>query len=267
MRSGSKTSATIVLMILAAAATAFTLMLPKIPQDPTYHHFADCRSFLGIPNTLDVLSNIPLVVLGAIGVGWCLRKQHGSLKTDFRVLKILAFSTIFLTGFGSSIYHWRPNDISIIWDRVPLSVMFMVVFLVIMADRIGPRIAGILAWPAIVAGPASVYCWRWSELQGAGDLRFYGIVQLLPMVLIPALILLQPKGAIKNSVLWQAFAWYTFAKLVEFQDELIYGWTGLFSGHTLKHICAGISVYYLLRICSMSNERKLTLEIKELEAA
>jgi hypothetical protein len=265
--------ATLYLLILTAAAVTAALLLPKIPQDPGYHSFADTRTLLGIPNTLNVLSNFPLIVLGAVGIircrgiVQCLRRKNGNLETDFRGLKILFFSTVLLTGFGSSMYHWKPDDNTIVWDRIPLSIMFMALFLVILADRISPRIAGTLAWPAVIAGPLSVIYWRWSELQGAGDLRFYGIFQLLPLVLVPALIFLEPKGTVRNSDLWRAFAWYAFAKLAEFLDKPILDWTVLFSGHTLKHISAGIAVCYLLRICSLSNGRKSNLEIEKLEAA
>ena len=128
--------------------------------------------------------------------------------------------------------------------------MFMAVFLVILADRISPTIAKRLAWVILPAGPLSVYYWWWSEMQGAGDLRIYGIIQLLPIVLIPVTILLQPKGSIKNADIWKAFSLYAFAKLAECLDKPIFNLTGLLSGHTLKHLFAGIAVYYLLRMCS-----------------
>jgi hypothetical protein len=251
MRQPTKKGAAVIITILAATAIAAALLLPKIPHPPSYHDFADDRSFMGMPNALDVLSNIPLVVLGAFGIGICLKNRSRNPKTESFGLKILFFATVLLTGFGSSIYHWQPGNDSIVWDRIPLSVTFMILFLVVLADRISPKIAGKLLWPTLMAGPISVFYWRWSELEGAGDLRFYGIVQLLPMLLIPAAMILQPKGSIKNRDIWKSFAWYACAKLFEFQDRPIFEWTGCLSGHTLKHICAGIAVCYLLHICTV----------------
>ena len=252
---GNKSFAALWTAILATVAVAAALMLPIIPQDPSYHNFTDDRVFLGIPNALNVLSNIPLIVLGFYGIALCRKKSDPDPVPELSRLKILFFTTIMLTGAGSSIYHWRPDNLSIIWDRLPLSVMFMAIYLVFLADRISPRIAARLVWPTLIAGPASVLYWYWSELQGSGDLRFYGIVQLLPLLLIPATIILRPKGTIQNSPLWKAFAWYALAKIFEFLDERIFEWTGLVSGHTLKHLFAGVAVYCLLEICKKTNVR------------
>ncbi len=238
--------------ILATTAVAAAMMLPVIPQDPEYHNFADTRIFLGIPNTLDVLSNIPLIVLGVAGIVLCRRKDGPHPIADPGRLKIILFATVMLTGLGSFLYHWLPDNASILWDRLPLSVMFPVVYLIILADRVSPRIASKLAPFALAAGPLSVFYWYWSELQGSGDLRFYGIVQLLPLLLVPATIILSPQGGIKNAVLWKAFAWYAPAKLAESLDVQIYQWTGFVSGHTLKHLCAGVAVYCLLSICRVN---------------
>lgn len=235
--------------VLATAASVLALALPPIPQDPAYHKFADSRVFLNMPNVLDVLSNIPLVVLGIIGIALCVKKGDTDPAPEADRLKILLFMSVVLTGVGSFIYHRQPDNFSILWDRLPLSVMFMAAYLVILADRISPRIASALFWPTLVAGPASVLYWYGSELQGSGDLRFYGIVQLLPLLLMPATMILRPKGLIENSILLKAFAWYALAKIFEFLDGPVFEWTGFISGHTLKHLCAGVAVYCLLSIC------------------
>jgi hypothetical protein len=248
-RMGGKSFAALWTAILAAAAIVSSLILPAIPQDPSYHNFADSRLFLGIPNTLDVLSNVPLIVLGVVGIVLCRQEADPNPAPELVRLKIIFFITVILTGVGSSIYHWRPDNFTIIWDRLPLSVMFMVLYLVVLADRISSRAAAGLLWITLAAGPASVLYWYWSELQGAGDLRFYGIIQLLPLLLIPATMLLRPHGTIKNAVLWKAFALYALAKIFEFMDGQIFAWTGFVSGHTLKHLCAGVAVYCLLAVC------------------
>src|SRR5260370_468531 len=43
------------------------LCLPFWPQNPCYHQFADDRNLLGVPNLLNVLSNVPFVVIGSLG--------------------------------------------------------------------------------------------------------------------------------------------------------------------------------------------------------
>lgn len=46
-------------MVLAAAFS------PPIPQPQEYHQFADQRMLLGIPNFLNVVSNVPFLLVGA----------------------------------------------------------------------------------------------------------------------------------------------------------------------------------------------------------
>ncbi len=64
----------LLILRLAIAAAAAVLFLPPIAQDKAYHNFADERSLLGVPNLLNVISNIPFVVVGAVGVIFLLRQ-------------------------------------------------------------------------------------------------------------------------------------------------------------------------------------------------
>jgi hypothetical protein len=83
-----------------AASLAGLLLLPAIPQDQSYHLFADCRAVAGIPNFWNVVSNIPFIAIGAAGL-WRFRDDPAT---------IVLFLGLFLTGIGSSYYHWNPND-------------------------------------------------------------------------------------------------------------------------------------------------------------
>ena len=92
---------------LAAASLAALLLLPPILQDQSYHRFADERTLFGIPNFWNVVSNLPFIAVGAVG-----------LRQFYRDPATLAlFLGIFLTGFGSSYYHWNPNNDTLFWDR------------------------------------------------------------------------------------------------------------------------------------------------------
>lgn len=219
------------------------LWVPKIPQDPDYHQFADIRGFWGIPNVMNVLSSLFLLLVGVLGMNSCWRNN----KMEFRGLKAAFFTAAALTGIGSMIYHWLPNNNTLIWDRLPMAVMFMTLCLIIMADRISSKVASKLFWPMAGIGVLSVIYWWVSELRGEGDLRFYGIVTLLPLALIPVTITLLPSGTIKNANIWIAIAWYAIAKLFEIFDKPLYEWTGIVSGHTLKHACAAVAIYYIFR--------------------
>ena len=49
---------------LGIVALGFVFCLPPIPQDQSYHAFADDRTMVGIPNFLNVISNLPFLVVG-----------------------------------------------------------------------------------------------------------------------------------------------------------------------------------------------------------
>src|SRR5690348_621362 len=44
------------------------ILLPPIAQDPSYHDFADQRKLWGIPNFMDVASNLSFLGIGIYGV-------------------------------------------------------------------------------------------------------------------------------------------------------------------------------------------------------
>ncbi len=60
-----------VITLMAAAVVVVIgtfLLTPALPQDPGYHQFADTRSFLGIRNFGDVVSNLPFLIVGFMGL-------------------------------------------------------------------------------------------------------------------------------------------------------------------------------------------------------
>ena len=59
----------VALVGLMVASLAILPLLPPVPQDPSYHQFADQRTLLlGIPNFWNVISNLPFVLVGAMGL-------------------------------------------------------------------------------------------------------------------------------------------------------------------------------------------------------
>src|SRR5215204_2389880 len=89
----------LVLVSLMTASLVALLLMPPFLQDQNYHQFADQRKLLGIPNFLNVVSNLPFVAVGAVGL-W---QFHRNAAT------VILFFGIFMTGFGSSYYHWDPS--------------------------------------------------------------------------------------------------------------------------------------------------------------
>ena len=100
--------------------------------------------------------------------------------------------------------------------------------------------------PLLAAGSASVLYWAHTEAGGAGDLRPYAIVQFLPMLLIPLVVLLNRDRSDLGSAIGCMIVFYAAAKLGEFFDAPILAFTGFVSGHTLKHLLAAIATLFLL---------------------
>jgi Ceramidase len=222
----------VLLIAVTVASLVGLLLLPPIPQDQSYHHFADQRTLLGIPNFWNVVSNIPFIAIGAAGL-W----QFGR-----RPAMILLFLDILMTGFGSAYYHLEPNDKTLFWDRLPMAIGFMAILAITIEERVDRRAGAILLWPLAASGVSSLLLWRWT-----GDLRLYAWVQFFPCLALPLIFLLfTPKFS--GTIYWLIAAMlYALAKLFEFYDSAIYSAGSILSGHTLKHFAAAAACGVILR--------------------
>ena len=217
---------------LMAASLAGLLLLPPIPQDQGYHDFADQRTLLGVPNFWNVVSNIPFIAIGAVGL----------LQFRRDPATILLFLGILLTGFGSSYYHLDPSDRTLFWDRLPMAISFMVILAIVVEERVNARAGAILLWPLVALGVFSLLLWRWT-----GDLRLYVWVQFFPCLALPLIFVLFPPKYTGTFYWLIAAALYALAKLFEFYDSEIYSVGFLLSGHTLKHFAAAAACFVVLR--------------------
>lgn len=231
-----------VAIVVLLAVVAF---LPRLPQDPAYHAFCDRRAWLGVPNAGDVLSNLPFVVVGLLGLG--LVAMRGSRLPGGGAVWAAFFLGVFATGFGSGYYHLAPDTPRLFWDRLPMTVAFMGLSAAIVADRLGARLGRALLSPMLVLGIASVLHWRESEIAGAGDLRWYALVQFLPMLAIPLVIAMTPRRAIAGRDIAIVIGCYALSKLLEHFDGAVLGAIGV-SGHSLKHLAAAAATAWVLRM-------------------
>ena len=217
---------------LMAVSLGGLLLLPPIPQDQSYHQFADQRTVFGIPNFWNVVSNLPFLVVGAAG----LRRFRDDPAT------VVFFLGVLLTGIGSSYYHWDPNDDTLFWDRLPMTLSFGAILALVVAERVSVRAGAILLWPALATGVFSLLLWRWT-----GDLRLYFWVQFFPGLAIVLLFLLCPPKFTGTNYWIIAGVLYALAKIFEFTDHAIYSVGSLLSGHTLKHLAAAVACWAILR--------------------
>jgi hypothetical protein len=235
------------IITLTIAAVVVVSTFDPIAQDPLFHSFADKRTILGIQNFWNVVSNIPFILIGSYGLIVLLRSRS---EKSISFIYALLFSGILLTGFGSAYYHFEPNNDSLVYDRIPMTIVFMSFLCATISERINKKAGVRLLIPLVLTGIASVLWWHYTEQQNAGDLRFYLVVQFYPVILIPLIFLLFPapgSGKIVRTFIW-IIAWYLVAKVLEHYDYPIFGLLTFISGHSLKHLAAAVSTLYILRI-------------------
>ncbi len=229
-----------VLGAVTVAGIAAAFWFSPIPQDPEYHEFADRRTLFGTPNFWNVFSNLPFVLVGTFGLRKLSRLQPSSPRSAYVVFCI----GVVFVGFGSAYYHYSPSTQALVWDRLPMTVAFMALFSMVVRDRISEQFGNRLLWPLVLAGVASVGYWYWSELQGRGDLRAYGVIQFLPMLLMPLMLIICIGRGLSTPWLWGTFGTYALTKVAEHFDKVIYDTTGIVSGHSIKHVLGSLAVLW-----------------------
>jgi len=243
-----RSKAPLLLLTPAVVLAIIALLLPPIPQPLAYHNFADQRSFLNIPNFGDVISNLPFALVGLCGLIF-LRKPRPEKFSDprERSLYLVMFAGLILTAIGSAYYHLAPGNARLVWDRIPIMMVFMALLAAVIAERVGVQ-AGLWLFPILEAGGiGSVLVWRAGELHGHGDLRFYAAVQVYA-ILVLLLLLLFPANYTRSSDFAVVVGFYVLAKILEESDRQVFALGHIVSGHTLKHLAAATAGYWILRM-------------------
>ena len=251
-----------ILIAIFTAMLAGTLMLPPLPVDPDYHNFADKRSCLGIPNFADVASNLPFLIIGIVGLG-LVTGRHGKAlfaKSFHAWPYIVFFGAVTLVSFGSAYYHWAPANGPLYWDRLPIAIAFMGLFAGFLADRIDQRIGVFRMLPLLLAAMTAALLWDLSRIDSGGDLRFYALVQIYPVVAMPLLCWLFPAGRYTSTPhMYIMLGCYALAKVLEIADRALFEvLAGIVSGHTLKHLAAAAAAYAALAMLRRSERMRDT---------
>jgi hypothetical protein len=245
VKNGRWTLGLAVRLLAFAALTIFAIVYlfsrPSWPQDLAYHNFADQRTLLGVPNFWNVASNVPFLIVGAIGVTLVFRREEKRFIIPAeRWPYFFVFLGIGLTAFGSSYYHLEPNNERLVWDRLPMTLAFMGLFSAMIAERINVRLGLVLLGPLLGAGVSSVVYWYYAD-----DLRPYYLVQFYPGLAMLLMLLAFPARYTGTGYLLIALACYTAAKFCEHPlDHWFYERTG-WSGHTLKHLLAALAAFWI----------------------
>lgn len=246
-------------------------LLQPIPQSEAYHNFADKRALFGIPNFLNVASNLLFLLVGTLGIYQilcCPAVSEGcqpgatsltaAVTTSSRGATFIDprerwpyfgfFVGVLMTAFGSTYYHLDPRDATLLWDRIPMAIGFMALVAATVGERINVKAGVQMLVPLMALGTGSVVYWDFTQEGGHGDLRPYVLVQFGSALVVILLVGLFPPRYTRGADLVAALAIYAFAKIFEAADGLIFAFGSIVSGHTLKHIAAAISACWILRM-------------------
>jgi len=237
------------LIFLAFAISTYVILfVPPFSQNCSYHHFADTSLIFGVTNFYNVITNSFFFLIGFIALYKLYINKTLIILEEVHYLYFILFAGLIFVSLGSGYYHLNPNNETLLWDRLPMSISFMALFSIVIAEFISMNLAKYLSFPLIIAGMASVLYWYVSELNGVGDLRYYILIQFLPMLIIPMILLLFSSRFNQTKGYWFLLLLYLLAKLCEYFDTQIYTFLEYISGHSIKHMFAALALYILIYV-------------------
>jgi hypothetical protein len=254
----SKSAAFVAAFTLLVAAAAF--LLPAVPQPLDYHDFADQRDALGIDNFLDVVSNVAFLLAGLAGLFVVFSgRAHFEFPAE-RWPYAVFFLGVLLTAAGSAWYHLAPDNETLFWDRLPMTIAFMGLVSSQIVERISVRAGLVLLGPMLVVGMASVVYWIVSERMGAGNVLPYALLQGYAVIVLLMMAVLLPSRYTRANDLYVIFGWYVLAKVLEHFDAQVLAYSHAVSGHSLKHVAAAVAGFVT---CRMLMQRTLADPVRE----
>ncbi|MEV8522403.1 hypothetical protein ABZR86_21570 [Dyella marensis] len=234
-------------IVLAIVALA----LPPMAQPQSYHGFADQRGWLGIPNFGDVMSNLAFLAVGLMGLAAMRLPAVQAMGRTSMHAYGMTFAGLALTAFGSAYYHWAPSDARLVWDRLPMTLVFMPLLAATLAERLRWRSDQPLLALSLL-GVGTVVYWKLT-----GNLLPYFAAEGGSILLLLLAVALLPTPWSGRAQLFAVLATYLVAFACEQGDKLVFQATGgNVSGHTIKHLVAALAFYVLLRM--LRRQRLLT---------
>lgn len=231
------------LVLLAAVLPVLAFILPSYAQPQSYHAFADQRGWLGIPNYGNVASNVMFLVVGLSGLSVMRASATQAMEPASRHAYVLMFVGLVFSTFGSAYYHWAPSDSRLVWDRLPMTVVFMPLLVATYAERLRWR-SDLPLLVLTLLGIGSVVYWKFS-----GNLMPYLIAQGGSILLLLLALAILPTPWTGRRLLWPALGCYAIAFVCEQRDLDIFRMThGVISGHTIKHLVAAAAFYFILQM-------------------
>ncbi|XP_061374851.1 uncharacterized protein LOC133317067 [Gastrolobium bilobum] len=250
--------------ILGAAllcCMCFLLFTPRIPRSPKHHQFVDMRNLFGVPNTLNVMTNLPFLVVGVLGFVLALEGGFFNISSQGEVWGwVLFYAGIAGVAFGSAYYHLKPDDHRVLWDTLPMMVAFSSLLSSLVAERLGQRIGLCCMFALIVA---ALLCVVYERIYN--DIRLSMVFQLILPLAIPVIASVYRSKYTHSRYWFLSTGIYLLAKFEGVTDRKLYHVNNyIISGHSLEHLCLAL-IPILLSVMLIYRELKFQrlLDLKD----
>ena len=218
------------LAVVAVGAIVVVALTTTITRGPEFHHYADGRTWLGIPHAGDVVSNLAFLIVAAM--------PRSMVPYGTAVRAGVAW-----IGIGSAAYHVAPSDALLALDWLPIAITLALLSASVVRDRGGPGPAALVVGPLLAI--AAVGYWIAGGGTHGGNMAPYVAVQLAGIAL-PAIAVLLAPGAICARWLWIGVIGFVVARLFGAYDRALLEAIGV-SGHSMKHVAAAFAAACALR--------------------
>lgn len=231
--------------LLAATALAVAALLlawGPVSLSTRMHEFVDQRTVWGIPNGLNVLSHLPLLPVGLLGL-WRLSRlpSHEPLRNIWAAF----FISQILATVGGMFYHLQPASTYFIVDQIPRSAACALFACAFLAERVDARLGSMRAIFLALAFVGFGLTW-WGlthEWVGRGDLRLLLWLELAPVTLVAAGAWSLSGRLLSRQDWWRSQFSFVLAQLLELFDAEVFALTeGVVSGHSLRHLALAACV-------------------------
>lgn len=231
---------TLALLIAMAAAIASGL-LAWGPIGPGTHRYAEAQPLLGIAGLGNALASLPLAAVALLGIVALKRSRWPrEVVRPWRLFFVAAGAASLL----AALYHLRPGDAGYLLAHLLVAAAQMLLLAGFLAERVHPLFGSrgacaiALSLPLLAALAAVT-------TGDSPDLRGLLLLELLPMLLLPAGALAMA-GRVTSSGDWLALlTLYGFAKLCETADTALLAASGWISGHALMHLALAAAAGWL----------------------
>jgi hypothetical protein len=231
----SRRCALTLLVAMAVAAVAGLIAWGPVLLVPAAHAYADARAWGGLPNAANVLASLPLLAAAVWGF-FATRASRWSheVRRPWTAFHLCAGAAATV----AAVYHAAPGDASFVLAHALTAAGFVFLGQGVLAERVHPGFGStralvgagllvVLACAVVLAGAAS----------GQGiDMRPFMLLEVLPVLLIPAGALWLPGAHTRASDWVIMLVGYGVAKAFDAADAVVLSVTGWISGHGLMHL-------------------------------